>query len=215
MKSFLVTFLFILSFQISFSQNDKIEKKKSITINAKVTPIKKTTDLNLNNKNGFKDAYKNNQKYRDQAKLEAELINKGIITPEMLAYKRLHDNLENKNLKIPMIDKDLGSFHTQSENMNVLCYDFGLVDGDIISIYNNGKLLISRYTLNSKFRVFKIPLVVGFNKIEIIAEDEGEFRPNTGHFSIFDDNKQAVISDMWQLAAGAKVTALVIREKKQ
>jgi hypothetical protein len=99
--------------------------------------------------------------------------------------------------------------------MNILSFDFGIIDGDIISIYNNGKLIVNRYTLNEKFRVFKIPLIIGFNRIDIVAEDEGELRPNTGHFSVFDDNKQTVISDRWRLAAGAKVTALVIRDKKE
>lgn len=215
MRAFLFTFFLLFTFQFSFAQVDKIEKKKTITIKAKSTPIKKSNSLDLNNKNGFKDAYKNNQKARDKAKFEQELINKGILTKEMLAKKKLKENLEKNSLKVPMIDKDLGSFHTKSENINILCYDFGLIDGDVVSIYRNGELLISRYTLDRSYKIFKIPLKVGFNRIDIVADDEGIYRPNTGHFSVFDDSKETVISDFWQLAKGAKVTAMIIRDKKK
>lgn len=215
MKSFFVTLLFLLSFQITFSQNDKLEKKKSITIHAKVTPVKKSKDLNLNNKDGFKDAYKKQQKVQQRIKKEQDLINKGIITPEMLTKQRFKKNVEKNNLRIPMVDKDLGSFHTQSDVINILCYDFGLVDGDIISIYKNGKLIIDRHVLNKEMKVFKIPLTIGFNRIDIVAKDEGQLRPNTGHFSVFDNKDNTVISDFWNLAKGAKVTALIIRDKKQ
>mgnify|MGYP000325725269 CR=1 FL=1 len=205
-------FLFISMASLN-AQEDKIEKKKTIKINAKTTPVKASTLLDINATNGFKNAYKNTQAKYKKIAAEKALLNKGIITPEMLKNQRLKKNLERGNLKIPMVDKDLGSFKTKSENINITSSDFGTIDGDVVSIYKNGKLIIDRYILNSKLKTFKIPLSIGFNRIDIVADDEGTLRPNTGHFIIYDDFKHTFKSDLWFLAKGAKVTAMIIRDK--
>ena len=62
-------------------------------------------------------------------------------------------------------------------------------------------------------KVIKIPLDIGFNKIEILATSEGQFRPNSGAFTLFDNFKKEVFSDFWMLAKGAKVIAHIIRIK--
>ncbi len=211
---FFVLSLLLLATQSLYSQEDKIGAKKKISIKAKTIPIKKTGSLDFDATKGFKNAYKNSQKTKTQAQKDADLRNKGIITPQMLAEQRLKEKFEKNNLKIPMIDKDLGSFHTKSKNINILSYDFGAIDGDIITIYINGIPVITEYTLDNTFKVFKIPLAIGFNRIDIVAVDEGEFRPNTGRFNIFDDFNATVSSDYWSLAKGAKVTAMIIREKE-
>lgn len=208
----IVGFLFISIASLN-AQEDKIGKKKTLKINAKTTPIKAAILLDINATNGFKNAYKNTQSKYKKIAAEKALINKGIITPEMLKNQQLKKNLERGNLKIPMIDKDLGSFKTKSENINIVSSDFGSIDGDVISIYKNGKLIIDRYTLNSRLKTFKIPLSIGFNRIDIIADDEGSLRPNTGRFRIYDDFKNTFKSDFWFLAKGAKVTAMIIRDK--
>ncbi len=208
----LVGFLFISIVSLN-AQEDKIGKKITVKINAKTKTIKAPTLLDINATNGFKNAYKNTQSKYKKIAAEKALKNKGIITPEMLKNQQLKKNLERGNIKIPMIDKDLGSFKTKSENINIMSSDFGTVDGDVISIYKNGKLIIDRYTLNSRSKTFKIPLSIGFNRIDIIAIDEGELRPNTGHFIIYDDFKHTFKSDLWFLAKGAKVTAMIIRDK--
>lgn len=208
----IVGFLFISIVSLN-AQEDKIGKKKTVKINAKTSPIKPLNSLQINATNGFKNAYKNTQsKYKKIAE-EKALINKGVITPEMLKNQRLKKNLERGNLKIPMVDRDLGVFRTKSPNINILSSDFGFIDGDVISIHKNGVLIVDNYILTAKIKTFKIPLTEGFNKIEITAMDEGEFRPNTGHFVIYDDLKQTFISDLWYLAKGAKVYAMIIKEK--
>ena len=208
----IVGFLFISTLSLN-AQEDKIGKKKTVKINAKTIPIKALNSLQINATNGFKNAYKNTQsKYKKIAE-EKALINKGVITPEMLKNQRLKKNLERHNFRIPMVDRDLGVFRTKSPNINILSSDFGFIDGDVISIHKNGVLIVDNYILTAKIKIFKIPLTEGFNKIEITAMDEGEFRPNTGHFVIYDDLKQTFISDLWYLAKGAKVYAMIIKEK--
>lgn len=212
-KSFLIVgLLFISSLSIN-AQEDKIGEKKTVKINAKTKKIKVSTPLDINATNGFKNAYKNTQsKYKKIAE-EKALKSKGVITPEMLNARRFKKNLEKHNLNIPMVDRDLGIFRTKSSNINITSTDFGVIDGDKISIYNNGVLIVDKYTLSTKVKVFTIPLIDGFNKIEIIAEDEGELRPNTGHFILYDDLKKRFISDFWYLAKGAKIYGMIIKEK--
>jgi hypothetical protein len=208
----IVSFLFISTISLN-AQEDKVGEKKTIKVDAKVKTIKAPTSLDINATNGFKNAYKNTQsKYKKIAE-EKALKNKGIITPEMLKSQRLKKNLERGNIEIPMVDRDLGVFKTKSDKINILSSDFGTVDGDVVSIYLNGNLIVDRYTLEGRPKNFSIPLKEGFNKIEIVATDEGQLRPNTGNFKIYDDLKQTFISDLWFLAKGAKVIAMVIKEK--
>ena len=205
------SFLFISIISLN-AQEDKIGKKKTVKINAKTKTVKSTNPLEVNATNGFKNAYKNTQsKYKKIAE-EKALKNKGIITPEMIKSQKLKKNLERGNIKIPMIDRDLGAFKTKSENINIRSSDFGTIDGDVVSIYRNGKLIVDKYVLKGQVKNFKIPLTKGFNKIEIVAIDEGRLRPNTGNFVILDDLDQTFISDFWYLAKGAKVYAMIIRE---
>ncbi|MDO6674507.1 hypothetical protein Q4517_02975 [Tenacibaculum sp. 1_MG-2023] len=184
-------------------------------ITAPAKKIKKPKTLDFNNTNGFKTANSELQKELQKKQAQKDLENKGILTPELLRKITLQKKAEKFNLKIPLIDKDIGSFRTKSKNININAIDFGQVDGDIITVFNNGVPIIKNYYLKHSLKKFKIPLELGFNKIEILAVDEGSLRPNTGAFTIYDDYDEVVISDLWQLARGAKVIALVIREKEQ
>jgi len=213
----LTKFLFVaiatLTIQSISSQEDKIGKKKSVNINARAIPLEKAKSLNINSTNGFKNAYKNSLKTKTSAQIDAELKNKGIITAQMLAQIRINKQAEKFSFQIPMIDKDLGSFHTKSQNINIKSFDYGLYDGDVVSIYKNGILVVDRYTLKNSSKTFKIPLDIGFNQIEILAIDEGRYRPNTGNFTFYDDNLKIIKSDLWALAKGAKVIAMIVRDK--
>ena len=211
--SFLIVTLLLFGVHTGFSQVDD-KKKESIAIKAKIIkPIKKTNSFDKDIKNGFKNAYNNSKKVKTKAQIDAELKNKGIITQKMLNKQRFEKNMEKYNLKIPMTDKDFGSFHTKSKNINISSYDYGLQDGDVVTISKNGKIMIDSYTLTNGVRNFKIPLDIGFNRIEILAINEGSLRPNTGAFKVFDDFNKTIINDLWALAKGAKVIALIIRDK--
>lgn len=206
---FLVSFLLISVHAVS-SQEDKIGKKKVITIKAKTKPVKKTGSLNFDTTKGFQNAHKNTKK--TQAQKDAELKRKGIITPEMLRKQKFKKNMEKHNLKIPMIDRDLGAFKTKSKHIHISSFDFGQEDGDVVSIYINNQLIVKKYKLTNAKKIFTFELKTGFTQIEIKAIDEGRLRPNTGSFSIYDDQNNTVISDYWNLAKGAIIKALIIKE---
>lgn len=207
----------LLSFQVNAQlDNNSESKKKGTSKNLLAVPsktVKKPTSLDFNNKSGFKNAYKKEQEKVNKKKAEQAFNNKGIITPELLRKQTLIKQTEKYNVKIPMVDKDLGLFRTKSKNLIVSSFDFGMFDGDIVSISINGKKIVNRFTLTHQKKDFLIPLDFGFNRLEIIAEEEGSLRPNTGAFKVIDDANRIVIDDLWSLAKGAKVIAIVYREK--
>ena len=213
----------VLSFAImsaSFAQVDGSfggKKEKNTSFGFKTTPaeeVKKPSALEFGSDVGFKSAHQEHQKKLEKQRAEKEFENKGIITPELQRKITLQKKAEKYNLKIPLIDKDMGTFRTKSKNINIDAVDFGQIDGDIVTILNNGKPIVKNYYLKQNSKKFTIPLQIGFNKIEILAVDEGNLRPNTGAFTVYDDFNEVVVSDLWQLAKGAKVIAMVIREEE-
>lgn len=221
-----ITTLFLLIFilcqtSISFAQLDGSfggNKEGSSTLGKISTPateVKKPKSLDFKNNDGFKKAYDKQQKEYKKKLVEKKLENKGIITPALRRKMTLQKKAEQYNLEIPMIDKDLGVFRTKSKNMSINAYDFGVEDGDIVSIYVNGKIVKKNYILLNTPSLIKFPIGLGFNRIEIKAVNEGKLRTNTGAFTVYDDFGEVVISDGWVLARGAKVIALVIREEEK
>lgn len=219
-----ITTLFLLVFilcqtSISFAQLDGSfggNKEGTSTlgkISAPATEVKKPKNLDFKNNNGFKQAYNEQQKEYRKKLAEKKLENKGVISPALRRKMTLQKKAEQYNFGIPMVDKELGSFKTKSNNLRIRAYDFGTIDGDVISVYKNNILVIDGYKLTGNAKILTIPLDLGFNQIEIVAVNEGYYRPNTGSFTVFDDNDDVVISDMWNLAKGAKVKAMVIKEK--
>ncbi len=176
------------------------------------------TPLNLENGgfdgvNGFKTAKQDLDNQREQERREQEELNKGIITPKQVAQQNHQKYIEGNFLNFPQIDMDLGSFHTKSKHLNIVSYDFGRFDGDRFQVVLNGKIVQQNVLLTPNAQGIKLPLLQGINRVEVIAINEGKLIPNTGYFAFYDDNKQVVKEGKWMLATGAKVIAVVIREK--
>ncbi|MEO9569705.1 MAG: hypothetical protein ABJH82_04420 [Polaribacter sp.] len=216
-KLFIFSFFIFSTFQLSAQLDDKSGSKekikvKSITLNSSKS-TKKPTSLK-NNNNGFKDAYKKEKEKQKKQQAEKAFENKGVITKELARKIKFQKFIEQNTIQMPMIDKDIGVFRTKSKFIYLNAFDFSKIDGDKIAILKNDKtFLTSFYLFNEhKTKTIEIPLDKGFNKIEILAIDEGSMRPNTGAFSMFDDEKKEVFSDLWHLAKGAKVIAHIIRE---
>ena len=68
-----------------------------------------------------------------------------------------------------------------SKNLNLKLYDNGVVDGDIISVFYNGKLLVSNQHLSEKPIELNISLdeKVKIHEITLYAENLGDIPPNT------------------------------------
>jgi N-acetylmuramoyl-L-alanine amidase len=80
-------------------------------------------------------------------------------------------------------------------NFKVDLYDDGDIDGDIVSVYFNGKVLLSNVTLTDKPQTLNLTLDSNKNENELLiyAENEGNIAPNTALMIVTQDNTRTEV----------------------
>jgi hypothetical protein len=137
-----------------------------------------------------------------QAKMTKDL-DKTLVREELKEDKSVLDR----------VDRYLGEYRTKSEFFVVKYRDYIAIDGDLINVYLNGKVLRSGLYLNSEFGEFRIPLVLGFNNIEFVVASTGTSGGNTAELHVLDDVNREITTEYWNnLALGVKIKMIVIRE---
>lgn len=106
-----------------------------------------------------------------------------------------------------------GDFKTESKYVKLVYRDHIYFDGDRVQIVMNGKVLFADVLLESSHKHVIIDLQIGFNKIEIIALNQGTSGPNTAEFQVYDDQGQLISSNQWELATGFKGTIILSKER--
>lgn len=69
--------------------------------------------------------------------------------------------------------------HVNSSTVTLGFRDYSSIDGDIISVYLNGNVVVSNLTLTGSFQNFTVTVNSGSNQLVVIAENEGSSSPNT------------------------------------
>jgi hypothetical protein len=111
------------------------------------------------------------------------------------------------------VDRYLGQYNTKSEFFVLNYRDYIEIDGDLINVYVNNKLLRSGLYLNFEFGELRIPLSVGINNIELVVASTGTSGGNTAEIHFLDDKKSSITQQYWNnLALGVKIKTIVIRE---
>jgi hypothetical protein len=110
-------------------------------------------------------------------------------------------------------DQYLGDFKNNGRYVQIAVRDHESPDGDIIRILLNGKEVVPQVMLLERFRSISIDLVMGFNKIDFVALNQGESGPNTAEVRVFDDQGRLVGANRWNLATGVKATYIIVKEK--
>jgi hypothetical protein len=105
-----------------------------------------------------------------------------------------------------------GEYKSKAVYVQVMCRDFEFADGDLIKVLVNDKVVIPEIELINDYQVVNIPLQKGFNKIDFEALNQGTSGPNTAEFVIYDDQKQALTQNQWNLATGFKATVMLVKE---
>jgi hypothetical protein len=78
-----------------------------------------------------------------------------------------------------------------TDSIMLRVYDNGVVDGDIVSVIYNDKVVIDKLSLTSRAVVVKIPVSKkGINTLVFHAHNLGEFPPNTALLEILYGNKK-------------------------
>ena len=78
---------------------------------------------------------------------------------------------------------------SNTDTLTLDLWDYGNIDGDVVSVTLNGQMILSKYTLDSLKKRLKIHVNKGFNTIAIIAENEGIAPPNTARLLLTDGDK--------------------------
>ncbi len=109
-------------------------------------------------------------------------------------------------------NQSLGDFKTNSPYIMVQYRDYGQIDGDQIQLINNGQILLLADVLTGDFKKFRIDLAMGFNKIDILALNNGAIFPNTAAYEIFDADGKLITANSWQIFANFKASLIIVRE---
>jgi len=136
-------------------------------------------------------------------------------------YSSLEDKMNNKTFKTKDAglqpefynDQFLGDFRSGSKFVRFLYRDHQYVDGDRVSVSVNDTIIHPNIHLAGEFQGFYIDLKKGFNKIDITALNQGTSGPNTAQFVMYDDNRQVISSNVWNLATGVKATVIIVQDE--
>ncbi len=109
-------------------------------------------------------------------------------------------------------DQYLGDFKSNGEFVRLMYRDHQFVDGDVVRIYLNDAVIVSKIFLSGDFKGISVDLAKGFNKIDIQALNQGESGPNTAEFQLYDDKGNLLTSSEWNLTTGVKATLIVVKD---
>ncbi|HWR93579.1 MAG TPA: hypothetical protein VN192_00065 [Flavobacterium sp.] len=207
----LFQFLFIIFISNTiFAQGDFINNSTAIAPMAPKMNTPNTITPSVFNLN-TKPTTKSTTSILEENKIEF-LNSNQFQKPGDLVKDKLNQGDGVDNSKIFRKNQFLGDFKSNSAYVKISYRDFGAIDGDLISILVNDKVVISKIYLDGSFQGIDLPLEKGFNKIEFMALNEGYSAPNTAEFRIFDDQGFLVSSNQWNLATGFKASIILVKE---
>ena len=134
-----------------------------------------------------------------------------LINPSQDYTDKLNEQLKEDGIRPELFnrDMDLGQFVVYTPKINLDSRDYGIVDGDLVRVWVNGQIITNQIYLESKFKEIVLNLEKGLNVIEIEALNYGELSPNTGQFTFYDQNKEFVTNQYWNLGIGYKARILI------
>ena len=140
--------------------------------------------------------------------------NEQFLDPGKRYLNKLNRKPEKeKNPNLFKTDQYLGDFRNNGRFVQIAVRDHESPDGDMIRIMLNDVEVVSQIMLQERFKSVSINLVMGFNKIDFVALNQGTSGPNTAEVRVFDDNGQLVGANRWNLATGVKATYIIVKEK--
>lgn len=125
----------------------------------------------------------------------------------------VREGLKEDFSSLDRANRYLGDFKTKSKFLVVKYRDYIQIDGDLINVYLNDKLIQSQLYLYSQLDEFKIPLAMGINSIEFVVASQGTSGGNTAEIHVIDDANKPMTDEYWNnLALGTRIKLIVIKE---
>lgn len=124
---------------------------------------------------------------------------------------KFNQQLKEEGIRPELFNRDmnLGQFVVYTPTVNLNSRDYGAIDGDLVRVWVNGKIVTNRIYLEAKFQELILDLEKGMNVVEIEALNYGDLSPNTGQFAFYDANKEFVTNQYWNLGIGFKARILI------
>tara|TARA_B100000780_G_scaffold278397_1_gene251765 strand:- start:3054 stop:3719 length:666 start_codon:yes stop_codon:yes gene_type:complete len=202
--------LYALVFLNSFDSYSQVENsKRKIELLPPMSAVLKNLKISPNNPNYFSILKKSETK-NDEGK--SIFKSETFLDPGDIYLKNIKKEKQKQNSSNYSKGVYLGDVKTNSKFVNVLCRDFEYVDGDRVRILVNDSIIIDNLMLDSTFSGFKLPLTIGFNKIDFTALNQGSSGPNTAELRVFDDKNTLISSNQWNLSTGATATFIVVKQ---
>lgn len=203
-KFFLVTFsVFFITYFASAQSFETSEK--SIPV---VVPLEKAPEVNTSGSLLLSPQKSKESPFMKTPEKQIDFTGKSNLIRRKVEIK---PNIlqREEGYEVPKRDIFFGDF-TVDGDIILYCRDFGAIDGDRISIIVNGKVEIHDILMLGEYQGFQVFLKPGFNNIEFIALNQGEYSPNTADFKIV-NNKGVVTQGQWNLATGSKAQFVIIK----
>jgi hypothetical protein len=154
----------------------KAPSKEKVAITKKTQPpvVKKAPVISTKKENFLKP---NNEGFAKQEPVEKGITEKSIAP--FLPFEKRNNTL-------------LKTIEVDNETVKVDLYDNGEVDGDSISLFYNGKLLLSHKRLSETAITLNVPVPAGsgVNELVMYAENLGTIPPNTALMVVTDGHKR-------------------------
>ena len=211
MRMFFLCLALSLTIQ-AFSQSDFIQKP--IGVGMGLPPSKRietpvNSNFDFNKLPTSKPTYSN---WDNPAPKSVDIVKKDeFVKPGDLVKDKLNQKESDSDLSFKG-NHYLGDFRNNGQFVKFVCRDFGEVDGDRVRVYLNDVVVEEQIFLEGVYKVVRINLVNGFNKIDFQALNQGTSGPNTAEFKMFDDKGNLISSNQWNLATGNKATLIIVKE---
>ncbi|MCF6295721.1 MAG: hypothetical protein L3J25_08525 [Flavobacteriaceae bacterium] len=139
------------------------------------------------------------------------------ISKKIMRAKRIDDSIKNRINPIKLLDtlnmnilrKDqILSVFTKSKKVDLVIYDGGKEDGDIIRIVINDKVVLDKFEIKNKEKV--IPIFINEDKIrvKIVALTNGTISPNTMSVKIRDEEREIDVLSNLKKGESAQIDIL-------
>lgn len=97
-----------------------------------------------------------------------------------------------------------------NDDIMIRLWDDEHIDGDRISVYRDGKLILDNYAVKRAQKQLLIPIVKDSTEIRIVATNEGRIPPNSAKFEILNSNIKVPITI--RLNEGKEARVIVIKD---
>lgn len=166
----------------------------------------------------FKAVYKNNKEcvtgtIKLTGNTHAQKNPPSFVVPEVLEHQDLYvyRELDEETVTV-LLSGDTAKTVWLDESIIMEVWDSEIVDYDMISIYVNGQIFLSRYVLTDRKQVIQIPFTTDVLGIKIVAINEGTIPPNSASILLRDRNKRYQLIS--HIPAGKEVVLLFEKQTK-